>query len=115
MKKNALKKEIDCPNQCGDKIQRKDIFKHGNEDCQEAVISCKYCKQLMKRKNHSSHLNENVQTHMSLLFDQYDRRLTDLNKQIQEVKTNYALETKQRIKKVFTDLKEKCKEDNFFF
>ena len=40
--------ELDCPNECGRKLKRKDLEKHQEEECPNRTAPCRYCRKQVK-------------------------------------------------------------------
>ncbi|XP_065659305.1 TNF receptor-associated factor 3-like isoform X2 [Hydra vulgaris] len=65
-----------CVNQCGMKILRKEMSSHITESCDNTIIPCQYlnigCKFKGMRKEHETHANSSMQTHLSLAISKLD-------------------------------------------
>ena len=40
--------ELDCPNECGRILKRKDLKKHSEEECPNRTAPCRYCQEQVK-------------------------------------------------------------------
>ena len=72
---------IDCPNHCGiSDIERGQLEKHTKEDCPLQEIECEYqfagCSSKPPRKDMQQHLNENVSSHLLLITQDFQQKLS---------------------------------------
>ena len=69
------KKEIECPNKCGELFERSNLNKHLKEYCPLYTIKCPFeklgCKDLFIRKNYDKKLKLNDNKHMMLFINDY--------------------------------------------
>ncbi|XP_065659846.1 TNF receptor-associated factor 3-like isoform X3 [Hydra vulgaris] len=65
-----------CVNQCGIKILRKEMSSHITDSCANTIIPCQYlnigCKFKGMRKEHKTHADSSMQTHLSLAVSKLD-------------------------------------------
>ena len=63
--------EVPCPHGCDEKIERRFLQKHINEDCQNTPVLCEFsehgCNFAPLKSEYQQHLNENVHIHLSLM------------------------------------------------
>ncbi|XP_065659874.1 TNF receptor-associated factor 3-like isoform X3 [Hydra vulgaris] len=65
-----------CVNQCGIEIMRKEMSFHITDSCANTIIPCQYlnigCKFKGMRKEHETHADSSMQTHLSLAVSKLD-------------------------------------------
>jgi hypothetical protein len=93
---------IECINQCGEKVMRKDMEKHRDRSCEEEMVMCMFedvgCDWKMKRKDEREHMVSLMVEHMWLLKREV-KLLTEENrlksKEIDYLKATVVNQTKQ--------------------
>lgn len=97
--------KLECPQECGMRIERENLNLHLKNYCQNTVIACPFskigCGTIMTKKEKARHLQENINEHMQLLMDKFgkfEKIKSELNLQYQELmKKSKFLEDKINI------------------
>ena len=83
-----------CPNECGVYPERQNLEYHVHNDCFLTEVSCDYCyagcKVQLSRKDMSAHLAEDMANHITLIATHSQRKMTEKDEQIAELKEEVA-------------------------
>ena len=77
---------VDCPNECGEAVQRKELDAHLSNTCPLEVISCYAgCEERLPRRDMATHINENLASHLTLQAVKHHQQSEKLESKIQEL------------------------------
>ena len=83
-------RSVPCPNECGKYPTRNKLEKHLEDDCSLAVVSCTFsyagCTIKLPRQDLSSHLTDDLSSHMSLQARYHQHQLKELQLEVKELK-----------------------------
>ena len=81
---------VECPNQCGDVVKHQELEEHLSHHCELSEVECEFghagCEAKMLRKDMSSHLSDNMVSHISLLAAENSRLKSELENELRDVK-----------------------------
>ena len=81
---------VECPNQCGDVVKHQELEEHLSHHCELSEVECEFghagCEAKMLRKDMSSHLSDNMVSHISLLAVENSRLKSELENELRDVK-----------------------------
>ena len=95
-------RSVDCPNNCGDIMQHQELETHLSNHCDLSEVDCEFghagCEAKMLRKDLSSHMSDNMVSHMSLLAAenrqlkfQLENNLKDVEKRVEALERGKRL------------------------
>ena len=92
---------VECPNSCGaNNLQHQHLEEHVSTQCPLSYVDCEFsdagCDVKVHRKDLSSHLEENMVTHMSLLA----RENTKLKMQLKEQNVRIRIQAEENTKQI---------------
>ena len=102
---------VECPNSCGaNNLQHQHLKEHVSTQCPLSYVDCEFsdagCDVKVYRKDLSSHLEENMVTHMSLLAKENRKLKEQLRKQAEDLTSLIRTKSAKEKKRFKTLLKE---------